>query len=166
LEQSLAEVALSAAASTPPPPLSAPPSIRELIEERVAQLDQLEAKLRETPYALGRYIEPLDRWLDVTVRLLAERGLPQEGKRLVNVGYMGTGDSLLDGDPRMAAYRMFLVDLLEQSESDPSLLQRTERERVSMARDPRRVVVVHGRNKRARDGIFDLLRHLDLSPVE
>jgi predicted nucleotide-binding protein len=32
--------------------------------------------------------------------------------------------------------------------------------------DPRKVFVIHGRNKAARDAIFDFLRALDLNPIE
>lgn len=35
-----------------------------------------------------------------------------------------------------------------------------------MAQDPRRVAVVHGRNDAAREGMYLLLRALDLQPVE
>ena len=126
LQRQVAEAVLQAKGTPASPPSSPSFSTRELIEERIAQLDRLDAKMRETPFAFGRYLEPLRRWLETTARLLTERGLADVAKRVSKVGYMGTGDPVLDEGPRITAHRQFLVDLLQQAESDPQALSRND----------------------------------------
>jgi predicted nucleotide-binding protein len=138
--------------------------LARFIEERLRALSEIDAMIAETPYALGRGITPLDRWLEHTAQGLASLGLPNEAKRLRNEGYFGSRDPVLDVFPRTAAYRQFLGDLRSQAAGDPALFAgRTESR---MATDPRKVAVVHGRNLRARDELFTFLRALDLSPGE
>ena len=167
LRRLISEARLTAPVPQPPPPPEGAPSVRELIEDRISKLDDLEAELGKTPYAFGRYIEPLNRWRRTSARLFAERGLATIGSRLGRVGYMGTGDPLLDEPHIIAANRQFLADLLKQADRDPAVLEPDVGDGSgSMAKDPRRVAVVHGRDTAAKDGVFALLWALGLSPVE
>ena len=54
-----------------------------------------------------------------------------------------------------------MVDLFRRQRAHPA----STREAVSEAEDPSRVMVVHGRDLRARDDLFKLLRALGLKPI-
>jgi predicted nucleotide-binding protein len=63
--------------------------------------------------------------------------------------------------------RQHLIEEIQEMDSfDARLRNLGRREGTSMADNKRKVFVVHGRNEAAKKAVFDLLRALDLSPLE
>jgi predicted nucleotide-binding protein len=142
-----------------------------VIDQRLQALRHVAELDRELPFAFGRAIAPFKAWQLTTCQRLADVGLSTQAAILPRLGYMGRGDPVLDISARIAAAGGYLEDLKRQLVADPSILivqlERQKQERNQrMATNPRRVAVVHGRNRYAKSGMFAFLSALGLEPVD
>ena len=155
-------------------------AILAMIRERRERLRAIaEQARREHNYVEGT--ERLGRWNDKTQQLVTDSLSAKEGARFANERYRmwsTTSHPGHDFERKVKDADSGLVALHETIEEDglryvrqapqPAQAQPTQSSEAMESRegDPRRVFVVHGRNKAARDAMFAFLRALGLQPME
>lgn len=156
-------------------------SIEEKAKEAIAMIDAQEMVLENIGKRLiededtDAAFERLQRWKSRTIRLLSEKVNPEEGKKLedkyrTSVSIYPMKDFAKEG----IMYLSFLKSLREELEERPEDYfsipipseEKTTIPKVPKSTSLKKVFVVHGRNDKLRESMFNFLRALGLNPVE
>lgn len=120
--------------------------------------------------------ERLHRWKSRTVRLLSEGVNSSEGKKLEDTHLRSWNmyDELKNIQDEANMYGAFLLSLVEELNEHPEdyfSITIPSEEKVTIPKAPKStslktVFVIHGRNDKLRESMFNFLRALGLKPVE
>ena len=146
-------------------------SVAQMLKRQRRELEEIRACVEEDKN-LEVARQRLQLWRKRTTRLISEQANPEDAEKLGAMQSEGTTIKEVE------QYHSFLSVLLEelgnhpwnvifgQIQEFPKGVDMVNQTGHSKSKNPRKVWVVHGRNLRARDAIFDFLGAVGLEPLE
>ncbi len=157
-------------------------SVEEKAKEAVKMIMNQRAALREIVERVSQDSnfktadERLTRWKSRTVRLLSKGVNSNEGKKLEDIhlrswSMVDEFENIQDEVNMYGAFLQSLVEELSEHAEDYFSITIPSEEKATIAKAPKstslkKVFVVHGRNDKLRESMFNFLRALGLNPVE
>lgn len=137
----------------------------KIIEEQLQWLNEIIRDIKQGIDS-GSLEQRYGRWLSHTSNLFKDMLTPDEYKRSQSKVFLWINEErFIEATSNKQAYLIGLIDALKRNPNN-ILTESFVKEASERIRDASIILVVHGRNERARTALFQFLRSLHLKPLE